>query len=523
MPPTKVPNKSITDFFKPRQANSEPPSSATPNHLTSKAQSLPLPPPLPPARSTAMGQSATKTTSSLRAESYTSSLSPPPSSNASEAFHTPREEPENELPNPGPSATPQKVHSDPAVLDQNPPHSTPSPQDAPTPPAPRPRDMIIQNSDDDDSDGSLQDLSTIFGKKPTGPSRSPIPAKTPSTPQMSRYKKVGGFHASPLTVQPKYKFDLRTLAMHREDEDSLEISSKRVKSMLAPVVENENTTMVSIESSTKEGLLARDALIASVVADSEDGEAHKVKRALLRTEAIVQDKRWYFFDTTSELVGLPDSEFPSKSIPDEWESELYDPEMRNLSFTSGFIEDLVLLGKTLPDELFMWMLDELCWEPTGQLRTSYLNVLMRSRDQVHRLFTPAIIQKLFKNLGGSSKGVVLLEKIVVVQKLDDPYPGCQWECLLSVIKLLGDVAKSLTQCSRTCAMTMLLRMSADGVVFENVDILVEVQKSIDRFCKYTARDSSESWEQAVSEPLPRLCNANILPVPGYMCLFILYN
>ena len=85
-------------------------------------------------------------------------------------------------------------------------------------------------------------------------------------------------------------------------------------------------------------------------------------RAVMRTEATLPEYRWYFFDTQSK----PKPErapFPDIFISEEWRADLQDPQLRYHSFVSGFAEDMVCFGKNLPDEIFMWMVDEICLDP----------------------------------------------------------------------------------------------------------------------------------------------------------------
>jgi hypothetical protein len=100
-------------------------------------------------------------------------------------------------------------------------------------------------------------------------------------------------------------------------------------------------------------------IIQSVVGD-EGGEAQKITRAVGRTEATLPEHRWYFFDTQSKLPKPERAPFPDMFIPDSWRADLEDPQLRYHTFVSGFAEDMVLFENNLPDEIFMWMVDEIC-------------------------------------------------------------------------------------------------------------------------------------------------------------------
>jgi hypothetical protein len=191
--------------------------------------------------------------------------------------------------------------------------------------------------------------------------------------------------------------------------------------------------------------------------------------------------------------------FPTKVVPQNWKTELMDPKTRYQTFISGFAEDMVTFGKKLPDELFLWVLDEACMEANDPLRTSYLNTVRESIEQTHRLLNPDSIIKIFRALGGSSVGTEINQKVVPVSKLTDPYSNRDWSSLLSLINFFGQISRSLQQRTRTTIICILLRMSMDYVVFENVDVLDSVQGTINRLCKHTP---DEEWETCVRTNFP---------------------
>lgn len=361
--------------------------------------------------------------------------------------------------------------------------------------------MEIQNSDDEggDSDSSLEDLASLLASKSSetkSRQSSNNHGRAPSTPVRAKNQKSKfDFHSSPLTVQPKikYKFDLASLVSHAENDEATEASSKRVKAMLA-VQEEEEASIMANNGTLSPAKFAHSELLKSVVAETED-DAHKVTRALLRTEATVTEKRWYFFDTQFKMAKSERKSFPAGAVSKEWRRELKDSNMRYQTFVSGFAEDMISLGQRLPDEIFLWILDEVCFEPSDPLRSSYLNVLGASSDQVNRLVTADTIQKIFRQIGGSPSAISVTEKIRPVQKLADPYAKGNWAILLSTISLFSKISKRLTQASRTHAMCTLLRLCVDQLILENVLLLVSVQETIIRFCGHTPDDE---WESFVS-------------------------
>lgn len=354
----------------------------------------------------------------------------------------------------------------------------------------------IQNSDEeDDSDDSLEDLSTILAARfPNSASRPKTSGDkaTPSTPAAPRYNtRTNNFHVSPLPVLSKTKFDLKSLASHAQDDEAAEITSKRYKAMLEePDIEEDDEHS---PDPAKRGKFNHSALLESVVAGG-DGGAHRVARAIQRTEATVTEQRWYFFETGASQSKPEQKKFPVASVPPIWKDVLVDPRMRQQTFVVGFAEDMVTMGQELPDELFLWMLDEVSVEARDPLRTSYLNVMRQSHEQIQRLITIDTIWSMFLRLGASPKAN-LLEVIKPVNKLKDPYPRRDWANLLSIIKFFSQVAKLLDEKSRRFLIFMFLKMSLDKMVSENVDIHDSVQDAIARLCHYII-----DWKETVSPP-----------------------
>lgn len=347
--------------------------------------------------------------------------------------------------------------------------------------------------EDEDSDSSLEDLSVILGtKKP--PQRASPPTTTnkaaPCTPTTQRVKKAPYFLKSPLTVQPKYKFDLKSLVREAEHDVATEVSSKRIKAMMAPQEERDTEIGNHLDTSK----LAHGALLESVVAGKEDGGMQRVQRALMRTEATSVNKCWHFFDTQKSLKSERQP-FPSKSVPKDWKAELGKPVMRNQTFISGFAEDMVSFGKLLPDEIFLWILDEACHESESVLRNSYFNTLGESTQQIQKLLSPKLIEETFQKIGGTSTATTITAKIKPkAVPVADSVIDHDWAPLRSLIRFYQHAADSLEKESRRYLICLLLRMSADQIVYRHVDVLDLLQATIRRVCKYMRGDE---WEFCV--------------------------
>jgi hypothetical protein len=457
-------NKSIRDFFKPHQAvmkTAAPVGVPASQASSSNSRVSPISAPRPPEPQSSQTQVGHSNSVIAKApEHVTSSLSPPSSDPKS------------------PQSPPKEVAP---VL---PPSSN------------GPSGRVVKSSDDEDedSDSSLEDLSTIFASKNSeNPPRPVASGKPPSTPTTSNYQKsMLNFHSSPLAVLPKYKFDLMSLASQAKKDDAIEASSKRVKAMMAPE-EKEESNHLTHEDKADQAKFAHGALLESVVARREDGGMDKVTRALKRTEATVTEKHWYFFQTGNQTSKPERKPFPNAIVPEDWQRDLVEPRLRYHSFVSGYVEDLVSFGRALPDELFLWILDEMCFETEDPLRISYLNTLRNSSEQVHRLILPDILQSVFCKLGATSNATIASQKIRPSQAVLNPYLSRDWTKVCYLIRFLGGAARSLQHISRIYIVCILLRMSADPSVLGNIELLCSIQETISRLCQHTTQERWEAW------------------------------
>ena len=359
-------------------------------------------------------------------------------------------------------------------------------------------DRVVKSSDDEDSDSdaSLVDIATLLQANRPATQTIVSTKAAPSTPSAPRFRNDNTeLNNSPIVV-PKYKFDLKYLASLAKTDDAIEASSKRIKAL--STLQEDTDALFPAEVDSHEPDTKHLDLLGSVVASREDGEIQRVTRAIKRTEATLAEHRWYFFDTQGDTSKEKRQPFPTKSVPVAWKAEFLDSKSRYQTFVSGFAEDMVSCGKALPDEIFLWMLDELCREPSDPLRSSYSNILRECPAQVLRLVGPERIQSLFKGLGGTPIGTSISQKIHTRAGLVDPYGRYKWDRLRAVVKFLGQVARNLQQSARVFTISMLLRLSIDRVVFDNIDVLDQVQDSIGRLCRHTPDDS---WEACVSSPI----------------------
>ncbi|TVY49725.1 hypothetical protein LOCC1_G000237 [Lachnellula occidentalis] len=369
---------------------------------------------------------------------------------------------------------------------------------------------IVKSSDDEesDSDDSILDLFPSTNRSP------PAKRVTPSTPSGPRFRRVLNPLVSPIPIHPKYS--LESIVKDAENDKATLESSKRVKAMLDSQ-NNENTSPFASDLNSNQAKFD-GALLESVVANTEDGGMGKVTRALQRTEATNVETFWYFFGRQDLAAEPPRPPFPTSTVPQNWKRELSKPAARNQTFISGFAEDMVHFGQALPDEILLWILDEACLEPSDVLRTSYLNTLKESKEQVERLISPDVVDKMLRYLGGTSVATTITGKMKPSPKITGPYSK-DWAHVRSAVLFLTGIADSLQQKTREHILGMLLRMGADHVVFKNVDLLDVIQQAIRRLCKYIPDDEwglscqriCERLIECIDQPTLRLQVVDAIP------------
>lgn len=372
------------------------------------------------------------------------------------------------------------------------------------------RDAVIAASDDEDDAGSSDsDLPDIM---------APLAARRPVanpcvTPRAKRtaVQYEGVLFNSPLSIRKKHKYDLAALARFNERDEEKRASELRVKELeergnkAAMEREKQAATKNAVEGDEEddedsdgeegeeeeEGRAGRELkkrLLESVKAEAdaaeEDEEGRgkmRIMRALERAaDAGTGRKAFYFFeqaepDTQSLVVG---NAFPVANAKGPWKI-LADKKDRVRHFQSGLPFDIQRLFGNMPDEIFLWILDELCQERRRDLAAEYVKLLRICDDQVRRLVTPTLLQRLFKTLGATKEASNLSFTVALTDEVKDPYRDRTWTCLENFLGLLGCIAKSFESGSRTVAMQLLLRLGMDNIAVENFGLAQEWRWTVD--------------------------------------------
>ncbi|KAI0545076.1 hypothetical protein F4679DRAFT_562620 [Xylaria curta] len=363
----------------------------------------------------------------------------------------------------GPSKSQPQKQPAPSSLSELP--SSPS-----TPPKPAPRvfsrDEVIKGSDDsedDDSDDSLGSITDALGyrSRPAAHRRDP---NVLSTPQAKRIASASNIHRSPLTLQPKkHKFDLKALINHSREIERTEESFRKADAVIAQTGHNsDNTDDSDAENDPKR--LEEVTCKLFVGSDNEDGKGDKIRRAFKRSkdDDSSSRKHCYFFSQEEPPSKPGKNAFPRKKATGRWKC-LAQADARRRAFMMGLPHTFLTRGEALPDELFLWILDEICREQNAELRRQYINFTELCDDNTSRIIDDTRLYALLEGIGGPEY-TQNPPRFKGTTDIRHEYLERNWSPLVEFLQLLDRMAPRLQAASAVGAVALLLRMSMDPVV-----------------------------------------------------------
>ena len=388
------------------------------------------------------------------------------------------------------------------------------PKSTPTPPPPQsiplaspvtsrlklaPGKVEVENSDeeDGDSDSSLESLTDILRARRENTTNSNTTSASISKRPSSPRKRYSVHSISP--VKKKYKFDLKSLVKEAKKDNATEISAQRVQALYDDEAQNSSGSgSGGVNSRDEQEMNATAMVIDAATEDREDGGVQRVVQALKRTEAMDVQQRWYFFDMA--LPKTSHKRFPAKAIKkDSWQHDLIHATSRQQTMECGIAKDMVGLGESLPDEVVLWMLDDIQSVSRDTLRCSYCNLVDALPDeQLQRVLQAEVVRKLFKSMGGSDEAVEIDQRISTRAEITpDPYLGRSWDVVSSMVSLLGRLGQRVQSSIQKDIICMIARLCLDRVVMINLDLLAACQIAFSSLIKSS---SDNSWEKDVCIP-----------------------
>ncbi|KAI1460036.1 hypothetical protein F4805DRAFT_13268 [Annulohypoxylon moriforme] len=386
------------------------------------------------------------------------------------------------------------VKSSPPVLD---PQSSISAPRTPPKSTPKPRDRTdeIKGSDDEggDSDDSLESITAFIERKhgPASYRRDP----NVTTPKAKRIASTSATKLrSPLPIQPKHKFDLKYLIEHSQQSDRAEESARRADELINNKSDDDEGEVGQLltEVQNDRSLLQKTAkkLLDN---DEEDTRDDKLMRALNRTKVDGSHRVCYFFNLEQPLLKPPRKPFPQNVAKGCWRC-LADSRSRDQTIIFGLPHTIISKGRTLPDELFLWVLDEVCVEKNAQLRVQYGNMINLCPKSITRLVTTVRLYSMLERLGGPKYSPRQdHEKVKGFPKVEDPYPRKDWTGLLTFLELLEQMAPHLRTENAIGAIKLLLRMALDPLV--STTVRSEHAATMEALIEALPKHGTSQWDE----------------------------
>lgn len=383
-----------------------------------------------------------------------------------------------------------------------PPSSSPNIPSSPITPqrtqnkVPLSRNDVIRGSDDEDSedsDDSLESLSEIAARH-----RKPgQPALASTTPKAKRVASGSSRAAPVLQLQPqKHKYDLKALLKHAREDDAADESARRAKTLLRLDDANKKVTEVPKGDDEHHPTNMREAAKELLHGDEEESKGDKLVRAMERTTGDASQPQYYFFEFEAPSRDARRTPFPRLAAKKQW-SFLADTSTREETFVRGLPTALASKGKELPEELYQWILDEVCLEKNVQLRMQYCNLISLCRENTRRLVDTNRLQKILETIG-SRKFPDENSKWHLSPGLEQPYGERNWSPVSTFLKLLERMAPNLAPESIIGGIQILIRMSLDPIVSRDIRIRIDHFSTIEALVS-ALPGTGKQWDDSVSQ------------------------
>lgn len=328
-----------------------------------------------------------------------------------------------------------------------------------------------------------------------GGGHRPAPYETPR----AKRKTSSAVLSSPLTINPKHQFDMRALARDALLDDATRASSLRNKEAAEAAAASSAAAAAAAAASAEASSRDESDAFLGIVQDRGGADAHKVLRAVQRAAPGQSQLRYCFFNL--EYTTPPELAPPKLPKGSPWRLLAHGSyQAREQYLASGLPQALVSSMGELPEELFEWILDDLCVQRSAVVQHEYVSLLSWCPDHARARLTPARLKGLFLRLGASEELEISEgRELTLTKSHEEPYEDRDWACLRSFIELLGLLSKDMPLESVTYAIQTLLRMSMDRFLICSVDILVEYEDAM-QLLLHAIPDSS--WDSFVSWAWP---------------------
>ncbi|KAL2042650.1 hypothetical protein N7G274_004409 [Stereocaulon virgatum] len=340
-------------------------------------------------------------------------------------------------------------------------------------------EVMIRNSDDEScSDSSLEDMDHLLRRKSSREASlapdlrlSDMSSEKKSVDgkivqklrDLPRKRKPAFPPPSTLPVMPRaYKYSLESLARQRKQHEVSDEVLARASSTLQSYDERKADKSQSLEN---EGTSGGDLVNKLMKDQGDDDDASRLRTAIQRTEALQQGKSWSFFDKQPSAPLIERKDFPALA-EERLQPLLAKTTLRQQTFVSGYVGEYAMKA-SLPEDILLWIMDEICLEPRDDLRYSYTNTLRSASDQLSKLLDPERIATLFRNLGATAEALNSEQPVSPRPVLSENLEHASPPGLIAMLDLFGSVASDLAIDCRNRLLSILCRLALDHSVIKD--------------------------------------------------------
>ncbi|KAB2569889.1 hypothetical protein DBV05_g11440 [Lasiodiplodia theobromae] len=345
---------------------------------------------------------------------------------------------------------------------------------------------LVRTSDseeEEDSDSELEDLSTILSKKRRAQD-PPVESRPAMKPKEDKARSTYGLRSYFKRAPPKREFKSIVAPRDKSRHKLSELVAAKQKGLDAEarVLEAQKKAEAAEqaeEESKENSRLTKEGLSAAL---GDDEGAQRTFEALKRTEALETDQVWQFFAASGDQKAARSrSKFPVQSLSNEgWHKRLIEPSTRDAMFVSGIIKSRVY-EETLPDEVVMWMINELCHNQKESLTDAYLDVLDSSAPQVRKLLDKQTVSGLFEKLGVRNEAITIECEPVPISPIEvsphDPKTPIPYGTR-PLLEFLRRAAPNIQSATAEYVLEILIRLSFDDSVHQDGYTQTQCQEAI---------------------------------------------
>jgi hypothetical protein len=296
------------------------------------------------------------------------------------------------------------------------------------------------------------------------------------------------------------KFDIKTLIAHQKTDDAIAAGFKRATEEMEQAA---TATAIKREMESKSVVTNSPSTIRKQfisMAGVKEETAGKALRAMERTQyASLVQTAFYFFKASHSSSTEKSRPFPKAAAQGPW-ALLAKEGMRRRQIESGFFSK-VAKQLTIPDDIFLWLLDSMRTEKSPVARSAYCEILAgASSEQVQRLVKPEKLSEICHGLGCIDSFDD--EQLQSVSEREGGYTDRDWGSLLTYLQWLREAAPFFGQDVIQHAVGHLLRMATDRALLSNPDVLLNHQAALTDLVDHV---EAPMWDEFVGlGPLPGL-------------------